>query len=89
MIIRLVKFLSSDMQVVNESSLVLSILEEQRLVVCNATGGEKHVMEVCSDSVTKVYYSSFTRVCDYSEMALSAPITLYVHVYVCILPGHS
>ena len=46
------------MQIVNESSLVLSILEERRLVMCNTSGGVRQVKPVCSDSVTKVYCSS-------------------------------
>ena len=33
---------------------MLSILEEQRLVVSIATGGERYIVKVCSDSMTKV-----------------------------------
>ena len=74
--------LSSVMQIINESSLVLSILEEQRLVVCYP-GINRVVVQVYSDSVTKVYCSSFTLACC-SEMALSDPLH-----YFCVAPGHS
>ena len=70
------------MQIMNDSSVVLSILEEQRLVVSNARVN-RVIVQVYSDSVTKVYCSPFTLACC-SEIALSDPLLHFCITFVLV-----